>query len=431
MYVKTQPSTPSSLMQIDRRFPLRLRWAISHGLKALGLRARLQMSTMLSTLEVDRARLLYIDARLAELERSLDALRSRAPLETDRARLADIDTEIMHLEHSLVGLRTENAVVKERLDLYKYPVSKLPNEIMSEIFIHFLPIYPLCPPLVGISSPISLTQICRVWREIALATPALWRAIQLLDYRITFDTTKTWLDRSGCCPLSVFLEGDELLHAIAPYHARLEHLHVMAADLTPLHTQMPLLRRLDLTLISPTGDITFDDAPLLCTATISHLALHVLVLPWSQLTSLTLNHVNRSQVVRILQQTTNLVHCELLILGIGRLAGTSGITLPCLQSLALHDEDALGSRRTAFLVPLFRTTYLELFIVPALRSLQVAETSLGQNPIDTLASFMRNSSCDLQEVSVHFPRLYKRVEADDASFRETFASIPQFTFVKE
>ncbi|KAJ6492727.1 hypothetical protein C8R47DRAFT_1070279 [Mycena vitilis] len=172
----------------------------------------------------------------------------------------------------------------------------------------------------------------------------------------------------------------------------------MAADLSPLHAQLLLLRSLELSLISPIGDIAFEDVPLLRTATISHLALHTIVLPWLRLNSLTLTHVHRSQVVRILQQTTNLVHCELLIMGIGRLAGTSRITLPCLQSLAF---------------------------------LQVAETSLGPNPSGTIASFMRNSSCDLQEVSVHFPRLYKRVEADDASFRETSASIPNFTFVKE
>ncbi|KAJ7641164.1 hypothetical protein FB45DRAFT_712335, partial [Roridomyces roridus] len=57
------------------------------------------------------------------------------------------------------------------------PVLTLPNEITSEIFVHFLPPYPVCPPMTGLDSPTSLTHICRQWREIALATPKLWRAI--------------------------------------------------------------------------------------------------------------------------------------------------------------------------------------------------------------------------------------------------------------
>ncbi|KAJ6504128.1 hypothetical protein C8R47DRAFT_1247934 [Mycena vitilis] len=35
---------------------------------------------------------------------------------------------------------------------------------------------PTCPPLTGTLSPTLLTIICRQWREIALALPALWRA---------------------------------------------------------------------------------------------------------------------------------------------------------------------------------------------------------------------------------------------------------------
>ncbi|KAJ7834594.1 hypothetical protein B0H13DRAFT_1467448, partial [Mycena leptocephala] len=89
-------------------------------------------------------------------------------------RVVDIDAEILDLERSLFALRNEKALLQHRLDSYKYPVLTLPNEIVSEIFIHFLPIYPFCPPLTGILSPNLLTQICRRWREIALATPGLW-----------------------------------------------------------------------------------------------------------------------------------------------------------------------------------------------------------------------------------------------------------------
>jgi hypothetical protein len=107
--------------------------------------------------------------------------RRMSTLEADRARVADLAAQILRLESSLSALRTEKVLAEKRLDTYKYPVLTLPNEIISEIFLHFLPIYPRCPLLTGILSPTLLTQIGCKWREIALTTPALWRAIELLD----------------------------------------------------------------------------------------------------------------------------------------------------------------------------------------------------------------------------------------------------------
>ncbi|KAJ7728040.1 hypothetical protein B0H14DRAFT_2237452, partial [Mycena olivaceomarginata] len=85
-----------------------------------------------------------------------------------------LDAQIRDLERSLSVLRSDKVLVQEILDSYKYPVLTLPTEMVGEFFIHFLPIYPTCPPLTGVLSPIILTQICRGWREIALASPALW-----------------------------------------------------------------------------------------------------------------------------------------------------------------------------------------------------------------------------------------------------------------
>jgi hypothetical protein len=69
-----------------------------------------------------------------------------AERELDRARLADLECSISELQ-----------LVLGRLDCYKYPVLTLPNEITTEIFIRFLPIYPSCPQLTGLESPTLLT----------------------------------------------------------------------------------------------------------------------------------------------------------------------------------------------------------------------------------------------------------------------------------
>jgi hypothetical protein len=84
-----------------------------------------------------------------------------ATLEADRVRVAEIEAQILNSECSPSALRIEQAQAKQRLDSYKFPVLTLPNEIVSEIFLHFIPAYPRSPPLAGILSPTCLTYICR------------------------------------------------------------------------------------------------------------------------------------------------------------------------------------------------------------------------------------------------------------------------------
>jgi hypothetical protein len=87
-----------------------------------------------------------------------------ANLEADHARVVDLEAQILHLESSLSALREEKMLAQERLDSYKYPVLRLPNEIVSEIFMHFLPAYSLFPQLTGLFSPTLLPHICHTWR---------------------------------------------------------------------------------------------------------------------------------------------------------------------------------------------------------------------------------------------------------------------------
>ncbi|KAK6977953.1 F-box domain-containing protein, partial [Favolaschia claudopus] len=109
-------------------------------------------------------------------------------MEADRALLAQNEAHIRDIQslppdlqrsQSLSELHEAKAVIQNRLDAFIYPVLTLPNEVVSEIFIQFLPAYPKPPPLVGTSSPTLLTHICQKWRAIALATPKLWRVIDM------------------------------------------------------------------------------------------------------------------------------------------------------------------------------------------------------------------------------------------------------------
>ncbi|KAF7326706.1 F-box domain-containing protein [Mycena sanguinolenta] len=151
-----------------------------------------------------------------------------------------------------------------------HPISKLPTEIMSEIFLHFLPAYPECPEHSWQSSPLLLCAICRKWRAIAIATPRLWRAIRMtvsnnssVQLTAPFELLDTWLSRSGNCPLSFSIPYQEisrdsdveaqLLEKAVLHSERWEQadLNLARENLHFLQCNMPLLQRLTFGLSDP------------------------------------------------------------------------------------------------------------------------------------------------------------------------------------
>ncbi|KAF7376762.1 F-box domain-containing protein [Mycena sanguinolenta] len=341
-------------------------------------------------------------------------------MEADRVRLLDLETRILDLERSplrttlrsLKGisyLRAEQALLQKRLDAYKYPVLTLPNELTSEFFIHLLPIYPAAPPLTGLASPITLTHVCRQWREVALATPALWRAIRL-HYRYQHEMyipspfkqmniSDAWIRRSGSCPLSIDINiphSDVMrqifTETLTMSATRWEHLTLHGVALLPfLKTghPMPLLRSLELKLQFSHDVFTFPDAPQLCTVFLTGLvACSKVNLPWTQLTCLTLRYVGIHQCVSILRQTTNLVRCTLHLHSPSDFP-ESELTLSFLKFLALEAT-----------TPLPADGLLSFFVVPSLQRLELQEIFLGAEPIPALEPFIAKPEYRLEEVCI-------------------------------
>ncbi|KAJ7227867.1 hypothetical protein B0H12DRAFT_1223662 [Mycena haematopus] len=353
-------------------------------------------------------------------------------MQADRARLFELNARIVDLERSLSALHTKQDLVQERLDAYKYPVLTLPNEITSLIFLHFLPIYPAAPPLSGLDSPTSLTYVCRHWRDVALGTPALWRAIKLIDH---FDNIMTyayeqrrhicdaWIKRSRSFPLSIGIEINDY-HGVLPEPltmatTRWEHLSLCGpvSCLPKLGGSMPMLRSLYLSS-SPQafGSDDFYEGPRL-------LAEHVvstIILPWIQLTCLTLEYVGIDRCVQILKQTVNLVQCDLTLTynagpGLDNLTSLD-LALPRLESLVLKEE-------TPWQTPVL--LFFHSFIVPSLCRLELAEIFLRPEPTSALGLFITKSGCRLQDVCITFSR---GTTTDHESYRLAFPSIPTFSF---
>ncbi|KAJ7879484.1 hypothetical protein B0H14DRAFT_2500502 [Mycena olivaceomarginata] len=336
-------------------------------------------------------------------------------LAADRARVVDLDAQIQDLERSLSQLRGQRALAQERLDSYKYPVLTLPNEIICEIFIHLLPIYPSCSPITGSCSPILLTHICGEWRKIALEFPALWRALEI-----------SWndpaclvpaLNRSGSFPLSIRMDEAEdiedrayelrsaFLAALLSHRARWQYLSFRLVGFPDssypcIGGPMPLLEYLDLDLVIPPDwpdssywpEFSCAEAPLLRTAILSNYAATHIILPWAQLTSLTMNAMCLRECIPILQQAANLTHCELELCfdrSIHRTTSVVNVTLPFLESLTLKNPYSD-----------IDDNHLQTFVAPALCSLEIREGLLGPNPIDSLSSFISKSGCKPRRVQI-------------------------------
>ncbi|KAJ7772169.1 hypothetical protein B0H16DRAFT_1714381 [Mycena metata] len=346
-------------------------------------------------------------------------------LAADRARVANLEAQILHLENTISTLKVERNLAQKRLDSYHYPVLSLPNEVTSEVFMHFLPDYPLRPPLTGIHSPTVLTHVCRRWREIAVGTPGLWSVISLTSSVIPFELQveifDLWLSRSRSCPLSIDIVyyGPEVSVAIVRVFqeaSRLEDLEldVFACDLPPtsVDVQLPLLRHLDLSLENPEPDrdiMLFHHAPQLRTAVLNDSACMSIQLPWAQLTSVTFGPVYPHECVLVLQQTSNLLYCDLALL----LGGSSD-----LIQLKLLRLETLILRESEFPV----VGYLDSLVLPALRSLSIPELFLGTNSIDALTSFVVKSGCRLEEL-----RITGRIETVQI-YRQAFPSIRMLSF---
>ncbi|KAJ7186639.1 hypothetical protein C8R46DRAFT_277214 [Mycena filopes] len=367
-----------------------------------------------------------------ESESCVDSVADREARAADRTLLADIDTKIADLEHALAQLRTAKKSAQARLDAVTYPVLTLPVEIVSEIFTQFLPAYPLCPPLTGLSSPTLVTHICHLWREIALNTPTLWRAVDLDldDSEIVIDTqlhmANIWLGRSRSRSLSIQIRSETqdldvvpIIKSFSPHIARCEHLSIALAQLSvdlPLLGPMPLLRSLLATveLSLPTSAFSCPDAPLLHSATLNDVTSERIILPWAQLTSLTLHSVFPRECTPVLRQTPHLIYCSLSLL---RDAGvpTPQMSLPYLESLEMLEMDA---------EPV--AGYLETFIVPALSTLRVPESFLGVDPIGGLRSFIGRSDCKVRDVVITYTAGEKLASTE--SYRNAFPSILNFSF---
>ncbi|KAK7037882.1 hypothetical protein R3P38DRAFT_3473794 [Favolaschia claudopus] len=262
------------------------------------------------------------------------------------ARIGKVCADIEVQEEVLKQLYRKKSVAQRKLNSLRDPISRLPLELSSQIFLQCLPDDP--PKPAAHSVPMLLLNICSAWRDIALSMPDLWTTIYL--DRPQIQTLELWGSR-------------------ARGHALCIHIHITALDLDITAVLARYTKQIKhLSLYQQDGDLNNEDWVLIdCSAilTLLRLAPDIVEFTFD-------SHVSTFEGDEI--------------------TSSDRLTLPCLLHLSLGRLDIFEDMNVNQ-----NNTILNHLTLPALQSLCL---ELGNvTPID-FSSFLRRSSPPLQQLSL-------------------------------
>ncbi|KAJ7644640.1 hypothetical protein FB45DRAFT_1116289 [Roridomyces roridus] len=214
-----------------------------------------------------------------------------------RARLAQIEQHMLVLENQMTLLRAEKETIENDLAAIVYPVLTLPNEITSQIFVHYVNDQ-------RIHSPQCLLSVCSSWRQVALST--CWLFNRVMSRHV--DQLASWIPLSGNLPLTLdFIsyyppsshEFRLLCQLLSAYSGRWRSLTLatMQNGVLPIHLSGTFSSLITLSIESFGSSaepmvIPMLQAPRLVELKLDSgrvMSLWETILPWTQLTKLELN----------------------------------------------------------------------------------------------------------------------------------------------
>ncbi|KAG2153681.1 uncharacterized protein EDB93DRAFT_1134123 [Suillus bovinus] len=229
---------------------------------------------------------------------------ARIALQRDAEELSNIDSVVDSLQAEIEAIHVRMAVqqVKRRAVEIRIlenkarisPARFLPTEILQQIFKSCLPDDRYVIPHI-LSAPLLLCQICRRWRDIALATPELWSSIDVHDWGVwtaNFYTAMVdrWLAAARNRPLAVsvvclqkwdwFRQYDPtqsgLFRLLTSHSAQIRDLHIQASRgyIDAFIASGSYAVKHILISVMPTSFLVNSGHPLaLCTSNVTHVAL--------------------------------------------------------------------------------------------------------------------------------------------------------------
>ncbi|KAJ7506836.1 hypothetical protein B0H11DRAFT_1794768 [Mycena galericulata] len=123
-----------------------------------------------------------------------------------RKRIEELSLAISRQYEVLRDLENSKSNAQSQLNTVLDPITRLPLEISSDIFVLCLPALPRPNPN---TAPMLFLNICHSWSAIAISTPALWAAIHIVAESPCDDKSilEAWINRARGVPLSLSLVG--------------------------------------------------------------------------------------------------------------------------------------------------------------------------------------------------------------------------------
>ncbi|KAF8213993.1 hypothetical protein K438DRAFT_992767 [Mycena galopus ATCC 62051] len=313
------------------------------------------------------------------------------------------------------------------------PFATLPPEIAAEIFAHCLPAKRQSDVVNPTEAPLLLTQVCGLWRNIAISTPELWATF---DLQIGWpephlqEIGETWLRRAHERPISVKLSSFGLLSEIDHIDRFMTTLWGRSRQMRALNLKIavedfdvvdgPLrgpdfctLQKLSIHVVQQGlgGDASdygplalFSNAPMLYEV-VSEIPPSFITLPWHQLTKFTGEIYTIAECLEALRLMPNLTHCAFAAFDL-----SSSPARSFSNDMVAQDDPKILMHANLQHLELFQSTSDSALVASSARVLAFL-TLPGLNTLEfrgvkdydksDLDSFLSRSSPPLRKLTIH------------------------------
>ncbi|KAJ2922940.1 hypothetical protein H1R20_g14198, partial [Candolleomyces eurysporus] len=312
-------------------------------------------------------------------------------------------------------------------------IHTLPPELLTEVFAVacFSEVAATNTARRARTTPLTLGQVCRHWRQIVESTPHLWSWVLIRLYRSKYDSQleilKEWIGRTSTTqPLTIELSfEDEDAWVAKPPHELLQILLKEAhrwrsIDLTlpeacyqrvkSAKVQFPMLENIALQPLLADAHVAqaerkrldiFEVVPSLTQLRLNGYYLDDCSIPWEQLQELVLQHIYVDECFYALQKAKNLVNCTLstmLVNDCNRTVKKVQLTLPHLERLRL--QGASGTDQATLIANLTAPALSELIISSADASSAFGDIATMVSRSDCLLRTFEVNGFDMDETAL-------------------------------